>query len=41
MRSASSSLAKRNDVISQVFEEPASAGTTPREKAIVAFSIRS
>lgn len=33
-------LAKRNDVISQVFEEPASAGTTPREKAIVEFSIR-
>jgi uncharacterized peroxidase-related enzyme len=33
-------LAKRNDVISQVFEEPASAGTTPREKAIVAFSAR-
>jgi uncharacterized peroxidase-related enzyme len=33
-------LAKRNDVISQVFEAPASAGTTPREKAIVAFSIR-
>ncbi|SDJ12005.1 peroxidase-related enzyme [Variovorax sp. OV700] len=33
-------LAKRNDVISQVFEEPASAGTTAREKAIVEFSIR-
>ncbi len=33
-------LAKRNDVISQVFEAPTSAGTTPREKAIVEFSIR-
>ena len=33
-------LAKRNDVISQVFEEPVSAGTTAREKAIVEFSIR-
>ncbi|RQO50464.1 alkylhydroperoxidase [Variovorax sp. KBW07] len=33
-------LAKRNDVISQVFEEPSSAGTTPREKAIVAFSAK-
>ncbi|MBT2336312.1 peroxidase-related enzyme [Variovorax paradoxus] len=33
-------LAKRSDVISQVFEEPASAGTTLREKAIVLFSIR-
>lgn len=33
-------LAKRSDVISQVFEEPASAGTTAREKAIVEFSIR-
>jgi len=33
-------LAKRNDVISQVFEEPQGAGTTAREKAIVAFSIR-
>jgi uncharacterized peroxidase-related enzyme len=33
-------LAKRNDVIAQVFEAPASAGTTPREKAIVAFSVR-
>ncbi|MET3495210.1 peroxidase-related enzyme [Variovorax boronicumulans] len=33
-------LAKRNDVISQVFEEPATAGTTPREKAIVEFSIK-
>jgi uncharacterized peroxidase-related enzyme len=33
-------LARRSDVIEQVFEEPASAGTTPREKAIVAFSIK-
>ncbi|MDH6170086.1 putative peroxidase-related enzyme [Variovorax boronicumulans] len=33
-------LAKRNDVIGQVFEEPASAGTSPREKAIVEFSIK-
>ncbi|MBJ2157742.1 peroxidase-related enzyme [Variovorax sp. IB41] len=33
-------LAKRSDVIEQVFEAPASAGTTPREKAIVAFSIK-
>jgi uncharacterized peroxidase-related enzyme len=33
-------LAKRNDVIAQVFEEPASAGTGPRERAIVGFSIR-
>ncbi|MGJ7525943.1 peroxidase-related enzyme [Variovorax sp. GB1P17] len=33
-------LAKRNDVISQVFEEPTSAGTSPREKAIVAFSVK-
>jgi uncharacterized peroxidase-related enzyme len=33
-------LAKRNDVISQVFDEPASAGVTAREKAIVEFSIR-
>lgn len=33
-------LAKRNDVISQVFDEPSSAGTTPREKAIVAFSAK-
>ena len=33
-------LAKRNDVIAQVFENPATAGTTDREKAIVAFSIK-
>ncbi|WP_028216967.1 peroxidase-related enzyme [Paraburkholderia oxyphila] len=32
-------LAKRNDVIRQVFDEPRSAGTTERERAIVAFSI--
>jgi len=32
-------LAKRTDVIEQVFQDPPSAGTTPREKAIVAFSI--
>ncbi|VTU14269.1 putative peroxidase-related enzyme [Variovorax sp. SRS16] len=33
-------LAKRSDVIEQVFTEPSSAGTTAREKAIVAFSVR-
>lgn len=32
-------LAKRSDVIEQVFADPQSAGTTEREKAIVAFSI--
>ncbi|QBR02753.1 peroxidase-related enzyme [Paraburkholderia pallida] len=32
-------LAKRNDVIRQVFDEPRDAGTTERERAIVAFSI--
>ena len=31
-------LAKRNDVIAQLFEDPATAGTTAREKAIVRFS---
>jgi uncharacterized peroxidase-related enzyme len=31
-------LAKRNDVITQLFEDPLSAGTTPREQAIVTFS---
>jgi len=31
-------LAKRSDVIVQVFEDPLSAGTTEREKAIVRFS---
>lgn len=32
-------LAKRNDVIRQVFDEPRSAGTTERERAIAQFSI--
>ena len=32
-------LAKRNDTIKQVFEDPRTAGTTDREKAIVQFSI--
>ncbi|ARP86611.1 CMD domain protein [Bordetella genomosp. 9] len=32
-------LAKRNDVIAQVFEDPATAGTTARERAIAVFSI--
>ncbi|MBF6991256.1 MULTISPECIES: peroxidase-related enzyme [Cupriavidus] len=32
-------LAKRNDVIREVFEDPRSAGTTAREKAIAQFSI--
>ena len=32
-------LAKRQDVIAQVFADPATAGTTERERAIVAFSI--
>ena len=32
-------LAKRSDVIEQLFEDPASAGTSAREKAIIAFSI--
>lgn len=32
-------LAKRNDVISQVFEDPQTAGTTARERAISRFSI--
>lgn len=32
-------LAKRDDVIEQVFNDPATAGTTPREKAIVLASI--
>ena len=32
-------LTKRNDVIAQVFEAPETAGTTERERAIVAFSI--
>src|SRR5690606_27005244 len=32
-------LAKRNDVIAQVFTEPQGAGTTARERAIVQASI--
>ena len=32
-------LAKRSDVIEQLFENPESAGTSIREKAIIAFSI--
>jgi uncharacterized peroxidase-related enzyme len=32
-------LAKRQDVIEQVFEEPHGAGTSERERAIVDFSI--
>lgn len=32
-------LAKRQDVIAQVFADPATAGTNARERAIVAFSI--
>jgi uncharacterized peroxidase-related enzyme len=32
-------LAKRNDVIAQVFTDPQGAGTTPRERAIVNLSI--
>lgn len=32
-------LAKRNDVIAEVFADPATAGTTDRERAIVRFSI--
>jgi uncharacterized peroxidase-related enzyme len=31
-------LAKRSDVITQLFNDPLSAGTTPREQAIVKFS---
>jgi uncharacterized peroxidase-related enzyme len=33
-------LARRNDVIAQVFADPYSAGTSERERAIVQFSIR-
>lgn len=33
-------LAKRNDTVQQVFDNPRTAGTTNREKAIVAFSIK-
>ncbi|RQO43282.1 peroxidase-related enzyme [Pseudomonas sp. KBW05] len=32
-------LAKRNEVIAQVFADPYTAGTTPRERAIVGFAI--
>jgi len=32
-------LAKRNDVVRQVFEDPYSAGTNAREQAIAQFSI--
>ncbi len=31
-------LAKRNDVIAQLFRDPLTAGTNPRERAVVAFS---
>jgi uncharacterized peroxidase-related enzyme len=31
-------LSKRNDVLRQLFEQPEGAGTTPRERALVAFS---
>jgi uncharacterized peroxidase-related enzyme len=33
-------LAKRNDTVAQVFEDPRTSGTTDRERAIVQFSIR-
>ena len=33
-------LAKRNDVIAQVFDEPRGAGTNAREQAITDFSIK-
>ena len=33
-------LAKRSDTIAQVFEQPETAGTSTREKAIVQFSIK-
>ena len=32
-------MAKRNDAIAQVFDDPYTAGTTERERAIAAFSI--
>jgi uncharacterized peroxidase-related enzyme len=32
-------LAKRNDVIEQVFADPKTAGTTPRERAIVRYAV--
>src|SRR5699024_7726862 len=33
-------MAKRNDTVIQVFDNPATAGANDREKAIVAFSIK-
>ncbi|AHV94624.1 peroxidase-related enzyme [Bordetella holmesii] len=33
-------LAKRTDVIAEVFENPRRAGTTPRERAIAEFSVK-
>lgn len=33
-------MAKRNDTVAQVFDDPRTAGSTEREKAIVAFSIK-
>ncbi|MGU9989796.1 alkylhydroperoxidase [Bordetella avium] len=33
-------LAKRNDVIAEVFDDPRTAGTTERERAIAAFSVK-
>lgn len=33
-------MAKRNDTVAQVFDEPRTAGTSDREKAVVAFSIK-
>jgi uncharacterized peroxidase-related enzyme len=33
-------LAKRNDTVAQVFDDPRTSGTTDRERAIVQFSIR-
>ena len=38
-RAAPEQLAKRNDAIVQVFEDPRTAGTSAREQAISAFSI--
>jgi uncharacterized peroxidase-related enzyme len=32
-------LAKRDDVIQQIFADPHTAGTTPRERAIVRYAI--
>lgn len=33
-------MVKRNDTVAQVFDDPRTAGSTEREKAIVAFSIK-